>query len=114
MPVQGAKRKPPGDNARMALKLFRTTGYSTLLMPGEARMAPHPARLVLWASLWLGLACNVGLWRFLLHRTTDWRSALASVLVVGGTSGVVLSLLCWRRTLKLALTVAFIGGALLA
>jgi glucan phosphoethanolaminetransferase (alkaline phosphatase superfamily) len=98
----------------MALKLFRTTGYSTLLMPGEARIAPHPARLVLWATLWLSLVCNVGLWRFVLHRTGDWRSTLASVLVVGGVSGIALSLLCWRRTLKLALTFAFIGGALLA
>jgi lipid A ethanolaminephosphotransferase len=112
--LQGAKRKPPVHNPPMALRLFRTTGYSTLLMPGESSIAPHPARLVLWGSLWLALACNVGLWRFLLLRTNDWRSTLASVLVVGGISGIALSLLCWRRTLKLALTLAFIGGALLA
>ena len=47
----------------MALKLFRSTGYSTLLMPGEARLAMHPGWLVLATSLWLGLACNVALWR---------------------------------------------------
>jgi lipid A ethanolaminephosphotransferase len=98
----------------MALRLFRTTGYSTLLMPGETRVRPHPARLVLWGSLWLALAANVGVWRFLLQRTDDWRNALASVLIVGGMAGVVLSLLGWRRTLKPALTLALVAGALCA
>lgn len=98
----------------MALKLFRTTGYSTLLMPGEARVAPHPARLVLWGSLWLALACNVGVWRLLLGHEADWREVLASVLVIGGIACAVLSLLGWRRTLKPALTLALITGALLA
>ena len=98
----------------MALRLFRTTGYSTILMPGETRVRPHPARLVLWGSLWLALASNVGVWRLLLQRTTDWRSALASVLLVGGASGVILSLLGWRRTLKPAMTLAFIAGVLIA
>ena len=97
----------------MALKLFRSTGYSTLLMPGEARVAPHPARLVLWACLWLALACNVGLWRFVTHGVEP-RATLASVLLIAGGSGVVLNLLGWRRTLKPALSVALILGALLA
>jgi lipid A ethanolaminephosphotransferase len=103
-----------GDNAAMALKLFRTTGYSTLLQPGEARLAPHPARLVIWGSLWLALACNVGLWRLLAGTATDWRSTVASVALIAGASGMVLSLLGWRRTLKPALTLASIAGALLA
>jgi glucan phosphoethanolaminetransferase (alkaline phosphatase superfamily) len=97
----------------MALKLFRSTGYSTLLMPGEARVAPHPARLVLWGSLWLALACNVGLWRFVMHGTEP-RAAVASVLLIAGGSGVVLNLLGWHRTLKPALTLALILGALFA
>jgi len=59
----------------MALRLFRTTGYSTLLMPGESRLATHPARLVAAASLWLALACNVALWR-LLSGDGDLRTAL--------------------------------------
>jgi len=98
----------------MALKLFRTTGYSTLLMPGEARLAPHPARLVLRGTLWVALACNVGVWRLLLQRSADWQNALASVLVIGGLTCALLSLLGWRRTIKPALTFAFIAGALLA
>lgn len=98
----------------MALRLFRTTGYSTLLMPGETRVRPHPARLVLWGSLWLALASNVGVWRLLLQRSDDWRNTLASVLLIGGASGAVLSLLGWRRTIKPALTLAFIAGFLVA
>jgi hypothetical protein len=97
----------------MALRLFRTTGYSTLLMPGEARIATHPATLVLWASLWLAIACNVAVWRF-LGGTLDWRTTLGSIAAIGGGSGVVLSLLGWRRTLKLAVTLAVIAGALVA
>ena len=97
----------------MALRLFRTTGYSTLLMPGESRIAPHPSRLVLWASLWLALACNVAVWRF-LGGTVDWRSAAASAALIAGGSGIVFSLLGWRRTLKPAITLALIAAALVA
>lgn len=97
----------------MALRLFRTTGYSTLLMPGESRLATHPAMLVLWASLWLGVASNVAVWRW-LGGTLEWRMALASVLVIGGAAGAVFSLLGWRRTLKPAVTLALVLGALVA
>lgn len=97
----------------MALRLFRSTGYSTLLMPGEARIRPHPARLVVLGSAWLALACNVALWRA-LSEGADWRLVLASVLAIGGGSGVVFSLLGWRRTLKPALTLGLIAGALFA
>jgi lipid A ethanolaminephosphotransferase len=82
-------------------------------MPGEARLAPHPARLVLWGCLWLALACNVGVWRFLVHGTEP-RATVASVLLIAGGSGVVLSLLGWRRTIKPALTLGLVVGALFA
>ena len=111
--AQGAKAERPGDNASMALRLFRTTGYSTLLMPGESRLATHPAMLVLWASLWLGVACNVGVWRALAG-TLDWRTAAGAVLLVCGGTGAVFSVLGWRRTLKPAITLALIAGALVA
>lgn len=97
----------------MALRLFRTTGYSTLLMPGESRVATHPAMLVLWASLWLGVVCNVAVWR-LLGGTGDARLALASAAVVAGGCGIVFSLLGWRRTLKFVITLALIFGAVVA
>lgn len=97
----------------MALRLFRTTGYSTLLMPGEARLATHPARLVLWASVWLGIACNVAVWRFLAG-SVDLRIAAASVALIAGGSGIVFSLLGWRRTLKPAITLSLIAASLIA
>lgn len=97
----------------MALRLFRTTGYSTLLMPGETRLAPHPASLVLRASLWLGIACNVAVWRF-LGGSGDAATALGSTAVIGGGAGVLFSLLGWRRTLKFTVTIACIAGALVA
>jgi lipid A ethanolaminephosphotransferase len=97
----------------MALRLFRTTGYSTLLFPGESRLATHPARLVLWASLWLAIACNVAVWR-LLAGSTDPRSAAAAVTLIAGGSGFVFSVLGWRRTLKPAITLALIASALVA
>lgn len=98
----------------MALKLFRSTGYSTLLMPGEARLATHPVRLVVWASLWLALACNVAVWRLLAGSMADARGAAASVLLVGGAAGAFFSILGWRRTLKPAITLALIVAALVA
>ncbi|QJW84848.1 hypothetical protein HK414_18335 [Ramlibacter terrae] len=98
----------------MPLRLFRTTGYSTLLMPGEARLAMHPAWLVLGTSLWLALACNVGLWRFAADPGSGLRLALASVLLVAGGSFAVLSLLGWRRTLKFTATLLLLAGALAA
>jgi glucan phosphoethanolaminetransferase (alkaline phosphatase superfamily) len=97
----------------MALRLFRTTGYSTLLLPGESRLATHPARLVLWASLWLAVPCNVALWRLLVGGT-DLRSAAAAAAVIAGGSGIVFSLLGWRRTLKPVITLALIAAALVA
>jgi len=98
----------------MALRLFRTTGYSTLLMPGESRLATHPAKFVLWASLWLALACNVAVWRLLGGDLDSLRPAVTSVTVVGGASGLLLSLLGWRRTLKPAITVVLVAAALVA
>ena len=111
--AKGVNRGPLRDNGPMALRLFRTTGYSTLLMPGETRKATHPAWLVLWASLWIAFACNVAVWRF-LGGTVDWRAALGSAAVIGGAAGVFLSLLGWRRTLKLAITLLVLAAALAA
>src|SRR5690349_10721718 len=98
----------------MALRLFRTTGYSTLLMPGEARVAPHPARIVLWASLWIGLACNVAVWRLFSGDAGSVRSAVSSAAILAGGSALVFSILGWRRTLKPAVTLGLMIAALLA
>lgn len=97
----------------MALRLFRTTGYSTLLMPGEARRATHPAQAAAWASAWLALVCNVAVWR-LLTGTGDGRHVLESIAVIGGASGLVFSVFGWRRTLKPVITLFLLAGAVAA
>ena len=98
----------------MALRLFRTTGYSTLLMPGEARIAPHPVRIVFWASLWIGIACNVAVWRLFTGEPPGLRTVFGSVLALTGASGLVLSILGWRRTLKPAATFGILLATVLA
>ena len=98
----------------MALRLFRTTGYSTLLMPGESRIAPHPARIVFWASLWIGLACNVAVWRLLSGELASARTALSSAAIMVGGSALVFSILGWRRTLKPTVTLFLLAATLMA
>lgn len=99
----------------MALRLFRTTGYSTLMMPGETRLALHPAWLVLATSAWLALACNVEVWRLLANESpADPRYVAATVALLGGASAFVLSLLGWRRTLKFSATLLLLAGGLAA
>lgn len=105
--------KPPGDNSPMALRLFRSTGYSTLLMPGETRRSTHPAQVVLGASLWLGVVCNVAVWR-LLTGQGEPRHVLASIAFLTGVCGVVFSVFGWRRTLKPVVTLFLAAGAVLA
>ena len=97
----------------MALKLFRTTGYSTLLMPGEQRQSLHPGWLVAMAALWIGIACNAGLWRLLAAPGT-FRAVLATTALLAGGSGAILSLLGWRRTIRLAITLLIASAALVA
>ena len=100
----------------MTLKLFRSTGYSSILGPGETRVAPHPAWLVLGVSLWIGFACNVALWRHI--RALDGSPALGKALLAGAFisagCGAVLSLLGWRRTLKRAASVLLLLSSLVA
>ena len=87
----------------MALKLFRSTGYSSILMAGEtSRIAMHPGWMVLAVAAWAGLACNVALWRQFAGAgsAAGMGQALALALAIGGACGVVLSLLGWRKTLK--------------
>ena len=97
----------------MSLKLFRTTGYSTMLLPGEAQLAPSPAWAVAAVSAWVSLACNVGLWQGVVDLDIAVVArALAQGFMVGGAAGALLSLVCWRRTFKpLASTLLVLASA---
>ena len=101
----------------MSLKLFRSTGYSSILAPGESRIATHPGWLVVAVSLWLGFACNVALWRA-VRGSVGGATGLGHALLAGAfiASGclAVLSLFGWRRTLKHTATVLLLLAALAA
>lgn len=98
----------------MSLKLFRSTGYSSILVPGETRLAPHPFWLVLAVGAWIGFACNVPLWRELSGAGTAAQGlghALTLGLLIAGGVIAVLSLLGWRRTVKPAASLLLLLAA---
>lgn len=97
----------------MALKLFRSTGYSSILSPGETHAAKHPAWVALAVGLWAGFACNVLLWRAVAALPASGglpRALLLGAFIASGC-GLILSILGWRKTLKPAATVLlFLAG----
>jgi glucan phosphoethanolaminetransferase (alkaline phosphatase superfamily) len=101
----------------MALKLFRSTGYSSIFAPGQSRVAMHPGCMIAAISAWAGFVCNVALWRELADSSRGGVGlARALVLAVFVSAGcvVVLSVLGWRRTLKPAGTLILLFTALTA
>ncbi len=99
----------------MALKLFRSTGYSSILMAGETtRLAMHPGWIIVAVSVWAGFVCNVALWRQFggTHQPGGMGSAMALGLAIAGACGLVLSLFGWRKTIKPAATlILFIAAS---
>jgi glucan phosphoethanolaminetransferase (alkaline phosphatase superfamily) len=99
----------------MSLKLFRSTGFESILTPGETRTSIHPGWIITATSAWAGFVCNVALWRELW---TGDRIALARAFALGAVvaaiCAVILSLLGWRRTLKPAATLILFVAALAA
>jgi glucan phosphoethanolaminetransferase (alkaline phosphatase superfamily) len=101
----------------MSLKLFRSTGYSSLLTVGARPGTMHPAWIIVACSAWAGFACNVALWRELADATGKGigiGQALAMGLFIAAACAVVLSLLGWHRTLKPASTLVLTASALSA
>jgi glucan phosphoethanolaminetransferase (alkaline phosphatase superfamily) len=101
----------------MSLKLFRSTGYSSILAPGESRVATHPGWLAVVVSLWIGFGCSLSLWRS-LRAVGGGISGLAHALLAGAfifsACFALLSLFGWRRTLKHTATLLLLVGALAA
>ena len=65
----------------------------------------HPACVVLWISVWMAAACNVPLWREVLHvngstGVRGWAFLAAFMVLVTAGNAALLSLLAWRWTLK--------------
>lgn len=100
-----------------SLKLFRSTGYSSLMFSGsEIRTAIHPAWVVAVTSLWIGFACNVLLWRELSSGSegAGLVRALALGAFIAADCAIVLSVLGWQKTLKPAATLLLFLAALSA
>lgn len=97
----------------MALKLFRSTGYSSILAPGESRLATHPAWVIATASLWAGFACNVLLWR-VLWSSGEGDTLAHSMLLgtfVAAISAATISVFGWRNTIKPIATIVLLAAA---
>jgi lipid A ethanolaminephosphotransferase len=97
----------------MSLKLFRSTGFHSILSPGETRVALHPGWAVAGVAGWIAVACNAWLWQALVRGHNPLQPLLAGVAAFG-TVAAVLSAFGWRRTFKLAATVALLLAGLLA
>ncbi len=98
------------------LKLFRATDFvRSTLMPGEARLAPHPGWMVAGVGAWIALACNVALWRALVHPTAaGLLQALALGLLQAAAACLVLFALDWKRTRKAAAALVLMLAATVA
>src|SRR5947209_7006213 len=101
----------------MSLKLFRSTGYSSLLTVGERQGTMHPGWIVLVSSAWAGFVCNVALWRAIAGAGVEGMGtgqARGRGLCIGAASAVALGLLAWRRPSTPASTFVLITSALAA
>ena len=99
----------------MALKLFRTTEYSTSSLFSHTRptAGTRPAMLVIGCGLWLAVLGNVALWRAVAHGTDGGGLLMGVVLGIGiaAFNCVLLSLLAWRSWLKPVITILFLLAA---
>lgn len=111
----------------MSLKLFRVTEFaeSVFFTPESQRHAVHPAAVVLLTALWLASAGNLALWQSLEQTlllalpqslgTIAGQGNTASLLVLPmlllAVSVVLVTLVCWRWTLKPGITLLLFATA---
>lgn len=110
----------------MLLKLFglnKSSRISSFDSHGNAfasqgeRGGIHPSLLIILTSIWLATLGNLALWQELvrLPEMNDLRAlwfGLSFALLIASLTSVVLSLLCWRWTLKVVISVFLIAAAL--
>jgi lipid A ethanolaminephosphotransferase len=111
----------------MGLKLFRSTGHSSLLDTQTAAawqkhtrqglMGRNPVALLAWVSLWLATIGNGALWRELgrlgqLRSVGDYAFAVAFAAIIFGALCALGALLAWRRSIKPVLLFLCLAGAL--
>jgi lipid A ethanolaminephosphotransferase len=97
----------------MFLKLFGTK--TTALLNLQER-GVHPNWIMVLASIWLATICNLALWQELarLPEMNDWRAVwfgVAFAALIAALLCMLMSLLCWRRTLKPIIGIFLLSAA---
>lgn len=109
----------------MGLKLFRTTGHSSLLDTQSAvawqrrtkATGGNPVALVVMVSVWLATVGNWPLWLVLaraeqLSSASGYALAAALMVVIFALVGILGALFAWRRSVKPALYMLLLVTAL--
>ena len=110
----------------MGLKLFRSTGYNSILDTQTAAawqktnrdpLGRNPLALLAAVSLWLATAGNWALWRELGHlgllqSTGDYAFAVAFACIIFGALCALGAVLAWRISIKPALVFVCVAAAL--
>jgi lipid A ethanolaminephosphotransferase len=110
----------------MGLKLFRSTGYSSILdtqtaalwqKSGKGPLGRNPVALLAAVSLWLATVGNWALWRELgrlgqLQSLGGYAFAVAFTAIIFGALCALGALLAWRRSIKPALVFICLAAAL--
>ncbi len=111
----------------MGLKLFRSTGYGSLLdtqtaatWQKQAKLGPmgrNPVAMLAVVSLWLATVANLALWRELgrlgqLQSAGGYAFAVAFAAIIFGALCALGALLAWRRSIKPVLVCLCLAAAL--
>jgi lipid A ethanolaminephosphotransferase len=110
----------------MGLKLFRSTGHSSLLdtqtaaawqKTSKGPLGRNPVALLAAVSLWLATVGNWALWRELgrlgqLQSVGGYAFAVAFAAIIFGALCALGALLAWRRSIKPALVFVCVAAAL--
>jgi lipid A ethanolaminephosphotransferase len=98
----------------MFLNLF---GSKITSLPSSQKRGIHPNRLIVLSCIWLATIGNLALWQELarLPEMNDWRAiwfGIAFAAVIASLLCMLMSLLCWRWTLKPVIALFLVSAAL--
>ena len=98
----------------MFLKLFGTKNTSLL---NKQELGIHPNWLIVITSIWLATIGNLALWQELarLPEMNDWRAVwfgVAFAALIASLLCMLMSLLCWRWTVKPVISIVLLSAAL--
>ena len=113
----------------MSLKLFRVTEFaeSVFFTPQSQRHAMHPAGVALVAAIWLATVGNLALWQSLWQtlvlalpfgmdalpgQSSSVVTLIALPVLLLAVALVPVTLVCWRWTLKIGITLLLFAAAL--